>query len=67
MSDDKGVASWSPKPKDRNDPITVGELIRLLQNESPDSSVMVEGCDCEGAAAGISNSEGVILITRVRE
>lgn len=41
-----------PKPDDVK-PLTVGELITMLQQFAPDQPVQVEGCDCYGWAKGV--------------
>ena len=33
--------------------LTVAELIEKLQKHNPNALVMIEGCDCDGAAADV--------------
>lgn len=45
--------------------ITVGELIKLLQEQPRDAPVETEGCDCHGTCGGVElMSWGDVLIRR---
>lgn len=43
---------------------TVAELIELLKRCPPDLPVLAEGCDCHGAAFGVSVGRTEVTVTR---
>lgn len=45
-------------------PLTVTELIALLQQCPPDAAVDSDGCACEGDATGVKLRNGRVLISR---
>ena len=47
------------------DVLTVAELIAELKKMPPEAEVWHEGCDCTGAANGVTlESDGTVLISR---
>ena len=44
--------------------LTVADLIVLLRDVPPETMVETEGCDCVGAATGVSLDGRTVTITR---
>jgi hypothetical protein len=44
-------------PETDTQPLTVAELVKLLQRCNPDAKVEMEGCDCTGLCFSVSGVE----------
>ena len=59
------LARGQPKEPEEK-PLTVTELIRLLQSCSKDKVISMQGCDCYGEAGRVEEDDEEVTIMRPR-